>query len=106
MAVLRSASVLPATRAELDAVAARVLLAAATVAGALLALSALANEAFGAPTLFSRLRGLYGLVLLGAAAFGHHQHRRSRPRRACIAVLLAVQAAAWGHALATGIGLH
>jgi PAS domain S-box-containing protein len=93
------------SRSEATELAARVMVGTAWVAVALLVGSALLNEVFGEVTRFSRLRGLFGLVLLAAAAFGQWQVKK-RPRLASAVVLAGGMAAAWVHVFLTGIGLH
>src|SRR5262245_15600199 len=106
MALPPQFATLPSTRAELDVVAARVLVGAVAIAGGLVILTAVFSELAGSASLFSRLRGAYGAVLLAAAGIGHWQARRGHPRRASSAVLLAALLAAWAHASITGLGLH
>jgi PAS domain S-box-containing protein len=96
---------LPSGKVELHDLAARVLVGTAWMAAALLLGSALLSEALDAPTLVSRLRGAYGLVLAAVAAFGQWQRRR-RPRLASAVGLAAAMLGAWVHAWVTGIGVH
>ncbi len=95
----------PARDVELHDLAARVMVGTAWVAVALLLGSALLGELTGQVSRFSRLRGLFGLVLLAAALFGHWQRPR-RPRLSSAVVLGAALLGAWVHVFFTGIGLH
>ncbi|MBL8335096.1 MAG: PAS domain S-box protein, partial [Rubrivivax sp.] len=90
---------------ELHALAARVLVRTAWVAAGLLLLTALANEALGEVTRFSRLRGGFGLLLAVAAAAGQWP-LAARPRLACAVVLASAVLGAWVHAWVSGVGLH
>ncbi len=96
---------LPSSQADLNLLAARVMVGTAWTAAVLLLGSALVNELAGNATRFSHLRGLYGLVMLVAALLGQWQWQR-RPRLASAGTLVAGMVAAWAHVLITGIGLH
>jgi PAS domain S-box-containing protein len=96
---------LPSSRAVVHDLAARVLVGTAWAAAALLLGSAAWSEFAGDPSRYSRLRGLYGSVMLAAALLGQWQ-RALRPHVAAAGVLAAALLAAWAHVLVTGIGLH
>ena len=96
---------LPSSKVELHQLAARVLVGTAWVAAAMLLGTALVNELTGEVTRFSRLRGLYGVVLLVAALVGH-RNLLKRPQWASAGVLGAAVLASWAHVVITGIGLH
>jgi len=95
-----------ATRAEFDAMGARVLVGVALAVGVIGLASALANELAGSAGFFSLLRGVYGAGLLAAGALAAWLQRGGRPRAASLLVLLTIVLLAWAHVVATGLGLH
>ena len=96
---------LPSSKAEVQELAARVLVATAGLAAALLLGSALVNELTGDVSRFSRLRVAYGTAMLLAALSGRWLLAR-HPRMSSAIVLGSALLASWLHVVATGIGLH